>query len=155
VTSAAGKNNKGFSLFELILVLVLLSVGLAIVLPNLNRGLQDREVRQTALGLAAAARELRSRALFDGRPQRLMLDLSRNRYVAAAAGEVQLPAETIFVSVIGGESIDRERTDFYFFPNGSILGGEIVIADSAKATSYRIRLHPLTGRVEVMRGEAS
>lgn len=155
VISAVGKSNQGFSLFELILVLVLLGVGLAVVLPNLDRGLQDREVRQTALGLAAAARELRSRALLDGVPQRLMLDLPRNAYFVARADEVRLPPEITFASVNGGEIADRDQRNFYFFPNGSILGGEIVIADSARAISYLIRLEALTGKVAVARGGSS
>jgi general secretion pathway protein H len=155
VTSAVGKSSQGFSLFELILVLVLLGVGLAIVLPSLDRGLQDREVRRTALGLAAAARELRSRALLDGVPQRLALDLPRNSYVVARADEVRLPPEITFASANGGESVGRDQRNFYFFPNGSILGGQIVIADDAKAISYSIRLEALTGKVEVARGSRS
>ena len=140
MTSAVGKNNKGFSLFELILVLVLLGVGLASVLPNMNRGLQDREVRQTALGLAAAARELRSRALMDGRPQRLMLDLSRNRYVAARAGEVQLPSETIFVSVSGGESCPGSGKETS--ARGSIARALIYLSSRSAASWACSRLSP-------------
>ncbi len=93
VTSAVGKNNRGFSLFELILVLLLLGVSMAIVLPSIDRGLQDREVRRSALGLAAAARDLRSRALLDGVPQRLVLDLPQNSYLIGRSTEVRLPPE--------------------------------------------------------------
>jgi general secretion pathway protein H len=155
VTSLAGKDNRGFSLFELVLVLLLLGVSMAIVLPNLDRGLQDRGVRKSALGLAAAARELRSRALTEGVPQRLVLNLPQNSYWVARSTEVQLPAEIRFASVEGGESVNRDLKNFYFFPNGSILGGEIVLADSAQSISYLIRLEALTGRVEVARGKAS
>ena len=136
-------------------MLVLLGVALAVVLPNFNRGLQDREVRRTALGLAAAARELRSRALNDGLPQRLVLDLPQNLYRVSRSVEVRLPPDVTFASVSGGESFERDRTHFYFFPNGSILGGEIVVADSAKGISYLVRFEALTGRVEVARGDSS
>ena len=155
VTSAVGKNSRGFSLFELVLVLLLLGVSMAIVLPNIERGLQDREVRRSALGLAAAARDLRSRALLDGVPQRLVLNLPENSYLIARSTEVRLPPEIRFVSVDGGESVELDLKNFYFFPNGSILGGEIVLADSAKSISYLIRLEALTGRVEVARGNPS
>lgn len=155
VTSAVGKNNRGFSLFELVLVLLLLGVSMAIVLPNINKGLQDREVRTSALGLAAASRELRSRALADGVPQRLVLNLPQNSYLVARSTEVRLPPEIRFVSVDGGESMDRDLKSFYFFPNGSILGGEIVIGDTATSITYLIRFDALTGRVEVARGGQS
>jgi len=137
------------------LVLLLLGVSMAVVLPNFNKGLQDREVRTSALGLAAAARELRSRALTDGIPQRLVLNVPQNSYLVARSTEVRLPAEIRFVSVEGGESMDRDLKSFYFFPNGSILGGEIVIGDTAKSISYLIRFDALTGRVEVARSEQS
>ena len=136
-------------------MLLLIGVAMAIVLPNLDRVLQDRELRNSALGLAAAARELRSRALSDGVPQRLMLNLPRNSYQVARSNEIQLPAAIRFVSVDGGEAVNRDLRSFYFFPNGSILGGEIVLADSAQSISYSIRLEALTGRVEVARGKAS
>jgi general secretion pathway protein H len=155
VISAVGKNNRGFSLFELILVLLLLGVSMAVVLPNIDRGLQDRELRRSALALAAAARELRSRALSDGVPQRLVLNVPQKRYRVGRSTEVQLPAEINFVSVNGAESLERDLKSFYFFPNGSILGGEIVLADSAKSISYLIRFEALTGRVEVARGNPS
>ena len=137
------------------LVLLLLGVSMAIVLPNINRGLQDREVRTSALGLAAAARELRTRALSDGIPQRLVVNLPQNSYLVAGSAEVHLAPEIRFGSVEGGESVDRDLKSFYFFPNGSVLGGEIVISDTARSTSYLIRFEALTGRVEVGRGEPS
>ena len=128
---------------------------MAVVLPNIDRGLQDRELRRSALGLAAAARELRSRALSDGVPQRLVLNVPQKSYRVGRSAEVQLPAEINFVSVNGAESLERDLKSFYFFPNGSILGGEIVLADSAKSISYLIRFEALTGRVEVARGNPS
>lgn len=148
----AGNADAGFTLLELILVLLLLGVSMLIVLPNLEKGLQDREVRSSAWRLAAAARDLRSRALFDGEAQQLDLNLPQNSYRVARSREVRLPPEVRIVSVDGGEVVDRDSKRFYFFPNGSSLGGEIVLADSEKAISYLIRLEALTGRIEVSRG---
>ncbi len=104
----AGKGNRGFSLLELVLVLLLIGVSMLIVLPNIARGLQEREVRTSALGLAAAARNLRSRALFDGEPQQLVVNLPQNSYRVARSREVRLPGEVRFISVEGGEAVDRD-----------------------------------------------
>jgi hypothetical protein len=128
---------------------------MAIVLPNIEKGFQDRAVRSSALGLAAAARDLRSRALLDGVPQQLVLNLPENSYRAAPSVEVRLPAEVRFVSVDGGEDLDGDHKRFFFFPNGSSLDGAIVLADSAKSISYLVRLEALSGRVEVARGNNS
>jgi general secretion pathway protein H len=150
----AGKNNCGFTLIELVLVLLLLGVSLAIVVPNIEKGLNDRDVRISALALAAVGRDLRSRALFEGVPQELALNLPQNSYLVAQSREVHLPAEVKFVSVDGGEAVDRDIKRFYFFPNGSSLGGAIVLAGE-KSVSYLIRMEPLTGRIEVTRGDKS
>ena len=66
MTLPAGKGDDGFTLLELILVLLLIGVSMMIVLPNIQKGLEDREVRLSALRLAATARDLRSRPLSDG-----------------------------------------------------------------------------------------
>jgi general secretion pathway protein H len=147
----AGKDSRGFSLLELVLVLLLIGVSMLIVLPNIAKGLQDREVRSSALGLAAAARDLRSRALFDGEPHQLVVDSSRNSYGVARSTEVSLPIDVKFISIDGGERLDRDRTRFYFYPNGSSLGGEIRLAGGEQAISYLVRLEALTGRIEVAR----
>lgn len=146
-----GKNNRGFTLVELVMVLLLIGVSLAIVLPNIEHGMQDRAVRGAALGLAAVARDLRSRALFDGVPQQLVVNLLQNSYLVARSREVRLPSDVKFATVDGGESLDRDTKRFYFFPNGSSLGGAIVLAASDKEIAYLIRMEPLTGRVEVGR----
>ncbi len=147
----AGKGSSGFSLLELVLVLLLIGVSMLIVLPNIAKGLQEREVRSSALGLAAAARDLRSRALFDGEPHQLVLNFPQNSYRVSRSREVSLPADVKFISVDGGEQLDRDRTRFHFYPNGSSMGGDIRLADREQSISYVIRLEALTGRIEVSR----
>lgn len=137
------------------MVLLLISISMAVVIPNITKGLQDHEVRSSALSLAAVARDLRSRALFDGVPQQLVVNLAQNSYQVARAQQIQLPHDVKFSSVNGGEAVEQDVKRFYFFPNGSNMGGEIVLADSDKAISYLIRLEPLTGRIQVSRGDHS
>jgi general secretion pathway protein H len=151
VTLPVGSERRGFTLVELILVLMLIGVSLLIVLPNINKGLQDREVRGSALSLAAVARDLRTKALMDGVPQQLVVYLVQQRYLAGRSREVQLPTDVKFSSVSGGESVDRDVRKFYFFPNGSTLGGEIVLADSATNSAYGVRVEALTGKITVGR----
>jgi hypothetical protein len=90
--------------------------------------------------------------LFDGVPQELLVNLPQNSYLVAQSREVHLPADVRFVSVEGGETVDRDIKRFYFFPNGSTVGGAIALAGE-KSAPYLVRLEPLTGRVEVSRGD--
>ena len=149
-----GKNNRAFTLLELLLVLVLLGVSSLIVLPAVDKGLKAREARQAALGLAAVARELSSRARSEGVPQQLVLDLANNSYLANRDREVHLPAELKFSAVDGGETPEPQIRQFLFFPNGSNLGGKIDFAAAESSYTYSVRLHPLTGRIEVSRGSS-
>ena len=155
VTSPAGSPARGFTLIELMLVLMLLGLATVIVLPNVEKGMQDREVRRSAFGLAAAARNLRSRAIDEGMPQLLILDLEQNNYRAARGPEVHLPADVKFTAVVGGEIIDREARQFVFFPNGSSHGGSIALSGGRGSVSYAIRLEPLTGKIQVVPGARS
>lgn len=102
--------------------------------------------------LAAVARSLRSKALHEGIPQGLTVNLARNSYSAARSQEIQLPAEASFSGVEGGEPLDAESKQFLFFPNGSTMGGRIGIVSGAH-TVYYVRLEPLTGKVEVLSGK--
>ena len=154
VTLPAGKNSRGFSLLELILVLMVLGLSGIIVLPNIEKGLRDRDVRRSALALAAAARELRSQALYKGVPQELVLNVLESSY-RVARNQVHFPSNVRIASIAGGEVLDNGTRQFLFFPNGSTFGGRIDLSSGADSTSYSIRLHPLTGSIDVMRGDNS
>jgi len=155
VTLPAGKDSRGFSLLEMVLVLVVMGISMAIVVPNIGRRLQEREVRSSALSLAALARDLRSRALLDGIAQQLVVSMPHNSYLVPKQPEIHLPQDLRIASIEGGEAVEHDTKRFFFFPNGSSLGGEIVITDSANAISYHIRMEPLTGKIEVARGDNS
>jgi general secretion pathway protein H len=145
--------HRGFSLLELLLVLSLLGISTLIVLPALDKGLKQREAKQSALGLAAVARDLRRRAIYEGTLQRLVLNSVENSYHALSREKVFLPADAKIVKVRGGELTGEESRQFLFFPNGSLLGGEISLVGSGEGTSYTIELDSLSGRVMVRRGE--
>jgi general secretion pathway protein H len=142
---------KGFSLLELMVVLVLLGLGAAIVVPSIERGIRDREVRQSALALAALARELRSRAIYDGTLQGLVLNPSENTIQASAGKRILLSDEAKISAIDGGEPMGQGSRRFLFFPNGSTVGGEIGIS-GRDGWAYTVRLQPLSGRVEVVKG---
>jgi len=150
-----GSDNRGFSLLELLLVLLLLGVSSLIVLPTIDNGLREREVRRSALGLAAVARELRTQAVYQGIPQRLILNAADNSYLVAQDREVHLPAAVKFSRIDGGQTLDSNVRQFIFFPNGSSLGGRIGLSAGPNGASYSVRLEPLSGKVEILRGDKS
>lgn len=149
--SRAG-SNRGFSLLELLVVLLLLGLMTTVVVPSLDRGLKKREVRKSAMKLAATARGLRSRAIYESTPQRLVFDPFENSYQTVRGKKVLLSSDIKIVGVEGGEPLGQGLRQFLFFPNGSILGGEVRIA-GGQGANYVIRILPLSGRVMVKQGE--
>jgi general secretion pathway protein H len=152
VTLPVGKDDRAFSLLELMLVLVLLGLSAAVVLPSVTRSLKSREARQAALAFAAVARELGSKARAEGVPQGLVVDPGRNSYRWTREREIALPTSLYFAAVEGGETLENGLRRFGFYPNGASFGGRIVISAGANSTQYAVRFHPLTGRVEVLSG---
>jgi general secretion pathway protein H len=142
---------SGFSLLELVVVLLLLGLSSIIVLPSVDKGLKNRELRESALKLAAAARNLRSKAVHENGLERLVVDQRANSYQVSGKS-VRLSAEIRFTGMEGGEPLGDGLRQFLFFPNGSLLGGEIGLANRAGA-AYAVRLDPLLGRVAVFKGQ--
>jgi type II secretory pathway pseudopilin PulG len=134
------------------LVLVLLGLAALVVFPSIDKGMKNREARQAALGFAAAARELADRARAEGIPQRLVVDKTRNSYLVSRNQEVSLPVNLTFAGVQGGEILDKGLHRFSFFPNGANFGGRVDFSSGVDGVQYSVRFHPLTGRVEVLRG---
>lgn len=147
-----GKGNRGFSLVELLVVLLLIALGSAIVLPSIDRGLREQEVRQSALELAAVARNLRNRAVYENTLQRLVFNPLENSYQVFRGEKVLLSSDIKIARIEGGEPVGGEIRQFIFFPNGSTLGGEIGIS-GRDGSSYIVRLDPLSGRVVVVKGK--
>lgn len=143
---------SGFSLLELLVVLLLLALSSALVLPAIDKGLKERELKQSALELAAVARELRSRAVYQNTLQSLILNPSENSYQTLQGEKVLIPTDVRLVDIVGGEPLGDGLRRFLFFPNGSTLGGDIAISGPV-GSSYIIRLDPLLGKVTVIRGE--
>lgn len=153
--SRVGKDEGGFSLLELLVVLLLLGLSSILVLPAMDRALERQAVRRATLELAAVARDLRSRAIFGGVLRGLLVSPSESSYQALSGETVFLSSAVKISEIVGGEVVGEDKRRFVFFPNGSILGGEIAISGREVPASYTIRLDPLSGRISVVRETTS
>jgi hypothetical protein len=120
----------------------------------MDRAVEKQAVRRSTVEIAAVARDLRGRAIYKGIIQGLLVSSSENSYQALPGNKVILPPAVKISEIVGGELVGEDKRRFVFFPNGSILGGEIAISGREVSASYTIRLDPLSGRVLVVRETA-
>jgi prepilin-type N-terminal cleavage/methylation domain-containing protein len=161
--------NKGFTLIELIVVLVVISISIALVAPSLPRISRTVELKGAAKKISAILRYYRSVAGNQGKVYRVFFD-SNLREVRVQSmeptegkGEEERKNEKSpqkVYSLPEGVQIKEIKVDspqypsdlptIEFYPNGGSNGGTILL-DSQDLKGYKIKIHFLTGIVVVER----
>ncbi len=132
----------GFSLLELVFVLLILAGVLALAMPSLRGFGEARQVRDTASNVLVLAKYARFRAVCEGREYRLCIDRAQYRYWLETTGE---------------EGFERPLSSFgrvFFFPETMLVEwfesdaverkGYIAFAPNGRSDAARLHL---TGRL--------
>ncbi len=143
----------GFTLIELVIVLVIVGMGAALVAPAINSGMRMREVRSGVRALSAAFKTMQSEAIQSGKVRTLLIDPVENQLVvegterSISLGDVVRLAKFADV-MVDASGIARVR----FFANGSNSGVAVLVDDAENPANlgYVVRLDPLIGSVEVL-----
>lgn len=141
---------RGFTLFEMLVVLVVLGLLLSIVTPRIGDGGQALEARAATRQIAASLRQARSDAVLTNRAVRFTLDTDKNRYAIGPEGEWRnLPRSVAFeIETARSEITDEAVAAVRFFPDGSATGGRVTVRSEAGA--YHVMLDWLTGSVTIL-----
>jgi len=146
---ALSLKQQGFTLIELIVVLVITVIGFAAIAINLSSGNAATEVSAAAREVVSALRYARGQALLSHHDVTVTFDLNENTYTLSSRSEVYAIPEGISVSVVTAESelTGREQGNMRFFPDGSCTGGRVTLE---KGNVVRqIDLNWLTGQVNL------
>lgn len=139
-------SSAGFSLIELLVVLLLLGLAYGLAAPSLSRVIAGNDVRLAARELAAALNEARAGALTSGRERRFVLDAAANAYGVGQATR-PLPRDVqIAATVPGSRRLSQTAATIDFFPDGSSSGGRVIVGAPSGA-SRTLVVDFLTGRV--------
>lgn len=136
----------GFTLIELVAVIVLIGIALSVVSLSFSKSLSSAKVRAASTDLVAALRYTRGQAIVKGRQAALDLDTQTNTYQAPGKPLVKLPKDMRLV-LLTAESEQTGATSgrIRFFPDGASTGGHISVLMGRR--EWRIDVSWLTGEV--------
>jgi len=139
----------GFTLFELLAVLVVAALVLATVLPYIGDNLSSRDVQSSARQLLSAMRLARSEAVRDRRPVDLFVDVEKRYYKIGESGENRRLPQRASVILYTARSLlqDNGSGAIRFFPDGSASGGRVTL--SSGDSSHRVDVNWLTGAIKL------
>lgn len=139
----------GFTILEVLVVLVIGAVAYALVLGVPFRGASSADLKSAARTLAAGLRQAQSTAMVTKRDAVLTLDVEAREYRVAGDEEVRKLPKGIDLKLYTAQSevSDERRGGIRFYPDGSSTGGRITVA--AGERKYLVDVDWLTGRVSI------
>jgi len=153
-TLLAGKGwikSRGFSLLELLVVLVIIGLSASLVLPSLTGGLSSLRLKTAAREVSATLRYARSLAVSVGKEQVINMDIEEGKYWLNEDKDNnrELPSDIRFLNVTTqGEEITTGMAGIVFYPMGNSSGSSIFIT-AGKDRNCHILTQLATGVVEV------
>lgn len=144
--------SRGFTLVELMVVLVIVSLMLALVGTSISRSVSGAEMRNAARKVTASLRYTRTKAILSKSEQVFLLDTESLEYVAADRPAVELPeGMKVELNTARSELTSESAGGIRFFPDGGSTGGNVKL--EANGRIYQVNVAWLTGEASVQRDE--
>jgi general secretion pathway protein H len=143
---------RGFTLLELLLVLVIAAAGYALVVSVGSGGVSGAELKSAARAVAAGLREARGAAIASQEPAALTLDLERRSMEVDGGRRPRSLPQRLDLKLYTAQSeiLDGKRGAIRFYPDGSSTGGRVTLASGAR--TFLVDVDWLTGRVTIKEG---
>ena len=164
-TSKVGTWNRGYTLIELSIILILLGVILLFALPKLDI-IGEVRLRSTARELAGTIQSLFDESILKREPYQLVFDIGERTYSIVETGvnaesseviettrrQVNLPDKTYIKDIV--TPIDGKMAEgkivIRFYPDGFVEKNIIHLSNGKK--DYTLVTTPLSGKVKILEG---
>lgn len=145
----AAKAAQGFTLLELIIVLLISVLGFAVIGSNISSGNQTTRLQAAARDIASALRYAHGQALMSRQPVSVAVNLSENSYRISNRDKIYHLDERIAISLTIAEEefADGQEGSIRFFGDGSSTGGRITLEWGPQLR--RIDVNWMTGAVAI------
>lgn len=142
----SGLGPRGFSLIELMVVMVLVMLLFAVVGVSVSRSVAGAEMRSAERELTAGLRHTRGQAIIQRQQQVFLVDASNRTWQAAGRQPTVLPEGIeITLNTARSELTGEGAGGIRFYPDGASTGGSIVL--SAQEREWHIAVAWLTGEI--------
>jgi general secretion pathway protein H len=133
----------GFTLLELLVVLVIIALAGSIIAFGVGGGLENMRLRAASKQLLAIMRHARDQAASLKTKTSVEVDQETRRVLfQGGKGDYELPEDVLV----------KEKTTIEFFPSGGSSGGEVVL-ENRRGRSYRVKVDRLTGVPRILQGD--
>jgi general secretion pathway protein H len=150
--------DQGFTLLELLIVVVLLALALSFSYPSLSRGSTALHLRATGRDILGTFRYAREKAVTEQAGMVLTVDREKQTLVLSdsfreGSRKYSLPEDVkIHRITLGGSEVLEGPLMVRFMPNGSSDNAEIVLRSDTGAF-LRIVSDPITGGARIVSGQ--
>lgn len=134
---------RGFTLFELLVVIVLIGISVGLVGFGVGKGLLAASERRALSEVVQALRAARVQAIVTGQPAQTRFDLKDGRFQGPQQKARQLPSD-MHVQLHTAEGLGPA---FEFYPDGGSSGGHLLLTRDDKR--WRVDINWLTGNVQL------
>ncbi|MFK7955838.1 MAG: GspH/FimT family protein [Lysobacterales bacterium] len=143
----------GFSLIELLVVLVLVGLLASLVGGSIFRNLDGVKTRQAGKNLVTALRYTRGQAIVTREEQTLEVNIEKRSFRPPDRDATVLPEGVDVTLKTAASDLDATVGRVRFFPDGSSTGAQITL--TAGSRSWLISVGWLTGEIDLAEGAAS
>jgi general secretion pathway protein H len=146
------RRSRGFTLLELLLVLVIAAASYAMVVRFSGGGVSGAELRSAARAVAAGLRDARGNAIARQESSALTLDLEHRSMEVSGGRRARLLPQRLELKLYTAQSeiVDEKHGAIRFFPDGSSTGGRVTLASGER--KLLVDVDWLTGRVSIKEG---
>jgi general secretion pathway protein H len=145
----SAEREGGFTLLEIVIVLVIGAAAYAMILGIPFRGASTADLKAAARTLASGLRQAQTMAITTRRDASLTLDMDAREYVLPGEKEARQLPKNIDLKLYTAQSevSSEKKGGIRFYPDGSSTGGRITV--SAGERKYLVDVDWLTGRVSI------